>query len=100
MTPLRQIRIAIFIVIFGLVISGVTAFPLLHELNIISKLLAGSATDPSAHSGFIQWILLVQDVREETYERYPFKGYSVGCGSADLPQKSGRSLFFCAVACQ
>jgi hypothetical protein len=75
MTPLRQIRIAIFIVIFGLVISGVTAFPLLHELNLISKLLVGSATDSSAHNEFVQWILRVRDGLEETYQRHPFIAY-------------------------
>jgi hypothetical protein len=75
MTPLRQIRLAILIVIFGLVVSGVTAFPLLHELNFISKLLAGSATDPAGHSGFVHWILQVRQALEETYQRYPFIAY-------------------------
>jgi hypothetical protein len=73
--PLRQIRIAIFIVIFGLVLSGVTAFPLLHELNFISKLLVGSVTNPSAHTGFVQWILRVREGLEETYQRHPFIAY-------------------------
>lgn len=75
MTPLRQIRLAILVVIFGLVVSGVTAFPLLHELNLISNLLAGSATDPSAHTGFIHWILKVREGLEKTYQNYPFIAY-------------------------
>tara|TARA_B110000037_G_scaffold173826_1_gene197842 strand:+ start:18875 stop:19507 length:633 start_codon:yes stop_codon:yes gene_type:complete len=75
MTPLRQIRLAILIVIFGLVLSGVTAFPLLHELNFLSKILAGAATDPSAHTGFVQWILRVREGLEETYKHYPFIAY-------------------------
>lgn len=62
-------------VIFGLVVSGVTAFPLLHELNLISNLLAGSAMDPSAHTGFIHWILKVREGLEKTYQNYPFIAY-------------------------
>lgn len=75
MTPLRQIRLAILIVIVGLVVSGLTAFPLLHELNFLSRLLVGSATDPSGHTGFVQWILRVREGLEETYRRYPFIAY-------------------------
>lgn len=75
MTPLRQIRIAIMIVMTGLIISGVTAFPLLHELNFISRLLAGDSMDPAGHSGFTGWILLVREGLENTYQRYPFIAY-------------------------
>lgn len=62
-------------VIIGLVVSGVTAFPLLHELNLISDVLVGSATDPATHAGFTQWILKVREGLEETYQRYPFIAY-------------------------
>ncbi len=75
MTPLRQIRLAILVVMCGLIVSGVTAFPLLHELNFLSRLLVGSATDPSAHTGFAHWILFVRQGLEETYQRYPFIAY-------------------------
>lgn len=75
MTPLKQIRLAILIVIVGLVVSGVTAFPLLLELNLLSELLAGSSRDPSAHSGLTHWILTVREGLEVTYERYPFIAY-------------------------
>lgn len=63
------------IVMAGLIISGVTAFPLLHELNFISKLLVGDSTDPASHSGFVGWILLVREGLENTYQRYPFIAY-------------------------
>lgn len=75
MTTLRQIRIAIMIVIVGLFISGVTAFPLLYELNFISKLLVGDSTDLADHTGFVGWILLVREGLENTYQRYPFIAY-------------------------
>lgn len=71
MSDLKQIRIAVGIVIAGLVVSGVTAFPLLHELNFLAKLLAadGGQTDLS------RWILTVREGLEVTYEEYPFMAY-------------------------
>ena len=75
MTPLKQIRMALVVVITGLVLSGVTAFPLLHELNLLSDLLAGSSRDPSAHGGLTHWILTVREGLEATYGRYPFIAY-------------------------
>ena len=75
MKPLLQIRIAIAVVIFGLVISGVTAFPLLYELNWISRLMVGSDLEPSAHTGFVHWILFVREGLEVTYKQYPFIAY-------------------------
>lgn len=75
MTPLKQVRLAILVVIVGLVLSGVTAFPLLHELNLLSDLLAGNSRDASAHVGLTHWILTVREGLEVTYQRYPFIAY-------------------------
>ena len=70
MKELKQIRIAVGIVIFGLVISGVTAFPLLHELNLLARFLG------DGDSGLAHWILTVREGLEATYEKYPFIAYS------------------------
>ena len=75
MTPLRQIRLAISVVILGLVLSGVTAFPLLHELNLLSTILAGDSRDPAAHGGLVHWILTVREGLEVSYGKYPFIAY-------------------------
>lgn len=75
MPPLKQIRLAIALVIFGLVISGLSAFPLLHELNLLAQMLAGESRDPAAHAGLIHWILKVREGLENTYRDYPFIGY-------------------------
>lgn len=75
MSSLRQIRLAILIVITGLVISGVTAFPLLHEMNLLSAILAGGSTDPSQHTGLVHWILTVREGLDVTYQKYPFIAY-------------------------
>lgn len=75
MTPLRQIRAAIGIVIVGLVLSGVTAFPLLHEMNLLAAMLAGESRDPSVHVGLVKWILTVREGLELTYQKFPFIAY-------------------------
>ena len=69
MNDLKRIRIAVGIVIFGLVASGLTAFPLLHELNLLAR-FAGDGD-----GGMARWILTVRDGLEATYERYPFIAY-------------------------
>ena len=39
-TRLRsQVRVMVFLFIAGLVLSGLTAFPLLHELNLLVRIL-------------------------------------------------------------
>lgn len=76
MNDLKQIRIAVGIIILGLVISGVTAFPLLHELNLLAVLATGGAgTDPELYHGLLHWILKVREGLEVTYARYPFVAY-------------------------
>ncbi len=74
MTDLKKIRVAIIIVMFGLFISGVTAFPLLHELNFIANLLADDL-NPANHTGLTHWILRVREGLDVTYQAYPFIGY-------------------------
>lgn len=71
--PLRKIRIWITLFIIGLVISGVTAFPLLWELNLLAKWT--TALDPDQSTGLTQWILRVQEGLERTYARDPFIAY-------------------------
>lgn len=75
MSSLKQIRAAILVVIVGLVVSGVTAFPLLYEMNLLASMLAGESRDPSAHAGLVKWILTVREGLEVTYQKYPFIAY-------------------------
>ena len=67
----------IVVVILGLVVSGLTAFPLLHELNFLSRLLVGVDGDlsPVAHDGLTSWVLKVREGLEVTYGNYPFIAY-------------------------
>lgn len=70
-SPLRQTRLAISIVIFGLVLSGVTAFPLLNELNLLCNVLGSE----SERSDLTRWIFKVRDGLANTYRDYPFIAY-------------------------
>lgn len=62
--------------ITGLVVSGVTAFPLLHEMKLLCAFLGiDSATAPEGYHGLEFWILTVRHGLEETYARYPWIAY-------------------------
>ncbi|MBL0103435.1 MAG: hypothetical protein IPP51_06545 [Bacteroidetes bacterium] len=68
-TLLRKIRIWIALFIFGLVLSGVTAFPLQSELNWLSS-----------HSNFLpgilqDWIRRVADGVNQTNNQFSFIAY-------------------------
>lgn len=72
----KKCRISIGLIIFGLVISGVTAFPLLSEMNLLTSLLVGEgSTNHADHSGLTAWILKVREGLETTYAKYPFIAY-------------------------
>lgn len=64
----EKARFWIFWVIIGLVLSGLTAFPLLHELNVLASLV-------DADSGLGSWIHRVRDGLAATHEAYPFIAY-------------------------
>ena len=74
---ITRFRLAIALVIFGLIVSGATAFPLLSELNVLASLVTGGSSDlqPDHYSGFAHWILKVREGLEVTYREYPFIGY-------------------------
>ena len=62
--------------ITGLVLSGITAFPLLLELKILANLLGvGGAQSPDGHTGLTFWILTVRHGLEHTYSEYPWMAY-------------------------
>ena len=77
MSPLRRIRLQLLIVMFGLFVAGVTAFPLLAELDWLSRLLVGpgGSLDPERYQGILRWILTVRAGLETTYAAYPWVAY-------------------------
>jgi hypothetical protein len=73
---LRRIRWALAFFIVGLVLSGLTAFPLLHELNWLCSLLGFDETVlPAGHSGLAYWLLHVRHALAEEHARFPFLAY-------------------------
>ena len=76
MSLLSRYRISLGFFIFGLVISGVTAFPLLHELSILASWLGiDNPADYASLTGIHHWIAFVFHGLQETYASFPFIGY-------------------------
>ena len=74
MNPLHKIRWALGLFIVGLVLSGITAFPLQRELEWFTQFLGVEAAR-DATTSFEQWIVTVRDGLTETYAKYPWMGY-------------------------
>lgn len=73
---LRRYRLILGIFIVGLVISGVTAFPLNHELDLLARLLGVDTLAPqSAPHDLGRWILTVRDGLREMYAAHPWIAY-------------------------
>ncbi len=73
---LFRFRAVMLFFIFGLVVSGVTAFPLLDELNLLCNMLGvGSAPGPEGHAGLEFWLLTVRQGLANTYAAYPWMAY-------------------------
>lgn len=68
---LFRVRVLIAIVIAGLVVSGLTAFPLLYELELLHRWLGTTAAPPALTT----WIAKVHQGLRATYSAYPFIGY-------------------------
>lgn len=65
---------ALFIV--ALVISGVTAFPLLAELKLVVRLLGlEAASGPAGHTGLAFWMLTIRFGLEDMYRQNPWIAY-------------------------
>jgi hypothetical protein len=73
---LRRFRIVLGLFIIGLVLSGLTAFPLRIELDWLVSALGlerGSLAPEPGELGW--WVLQVRDGLRDTYERYPWIAY-------------------------
>ena len=73
---LRRFRVVLVLFIIGLILSGITAFPLQSELSAVADLRGlerVSVTDTS--NGFDHWILTVRDGLQDSYSRHPWLAY-------------------------
>jgi hypothetical protein len=76
MRLLRQARIWIVVMAAGLVIAGVTAFPLVHEVRWLSSVVHDPSTPFVGHAPwFTSWIDRITTGITETSAKYPFIAY-------------------------
>ena len=68
------VRICIVIVMAGLIVSGVTAFPLREELALASDVLARLGVDQWAPA-FVMWVNRVAEGLSVAHASYPFLAY-------------------------
>jgi hypothetical protein len=73
---LRRIRFWLAVFIAGLLLSGITAFPLQTELGWLVSILHLNALQPMAHStGLLPWIERVNQAICNTNSNFPFLAY-------------------------
>ncbi len=73
---LRRYRLVLGAFIVALVLSGVTAFPLLHELEILARMLGVPAdAAASSQSGLRFWIATVREGIRDVHASYPWLAY-------------------------
>lgn len=73
---LRRYRLVLGLFIVGLILSGVTAFPLLHELRLMAAWLGvTNHADYAQHDGLAFWIGQVWHGLEVTHAEFPFIAY-------------------------
>lgn len=73
---LRWIRIWLALFMAGLILSGLTAFPLRAELNLAVRILHANALRPAAEaSDLLPWVERVNVAVSATDARYPFLAY-------------------------
>ena len=73
---LRKYRRVLGLFIVALIVSGITAFPLKRETDLIAAFRGLAEVAPAdASNGFDRWILTVRDGLRETYSRHPWLAY-------------------------
>lgn len=73
---LRRIRVVLAGFVVGLILSGLTAFPLTGELKLLAHSMgAGDLAKPEQFGGVTEWIVRVRNALVATDYRYPFLAY-------------------------
>ena len=73
---LRRFRAVLGLFILGLILSGITAFPLERELEAVAAVRGLERASPAdAGNSFDRWILTVRDGLRDSYVRYPWLAY-------------------------
>jgi hypothetical protein len=72
---LRIIRLVLVLFIIGLVLSGLTAFPLVWELRLLTSWFGHATAIGSSFPGLAHWLSYVHEGLEFTGHEYPFLAY-------------------------
>ncbi len=74
---LLRVRVALSAFMIGLIVSGVTAFPLEAELDLLTRWTGAEkiAASGGAFASAAAWTVTVRDALHATYARYPFIAY-------------------------
>jgi hypothetical protein len=72
---LTRIRIWLAVFIAGLVMSGVTAFPLQMEVGWLDAVLHAHVARVAAEAGLLEWIDRVSAALDATHAQFPFLAY-------------------------
>lgn len=71
-----RIRLMLVAFVIGLLLSGLTAFPLRWEINGLARFMGASASDTvQTTHGLLQWVVRVREGINDGYGRYPFLAY-------------------------
>ena len=71
---MKRYRLVLGVFILGLVLSGVTAFPLAREMDLLVSVL-GLDRNSAGFGGLGFWIRTVHDGLEEVYAAHPWVAY-------------------------
>jgi hypothetical protein len=71
----RMIRILLTFFMFGLIISGLTAFPLILEVNLLEKIMGNRSWLEAIWPEMAHWISRVHQGLNEVNRDYPFMFY-------------------------
>lgn len=74
---LKRIRVALAVLVVGLVASGLTAFPLELELNFLVCQLLGLPSSAAAadYTGLVAWLVTVRNGLHSVYADFPWMAY-------------------------
>ena len=72
---LRWIRLVLGFFVVGLVLSGLTAFPLRWELRLLTSWFGDGTTIGNTFPGLAHWLSHVREGLESTAREYPFLAY-------------------------
>ena len=72
---LRYVRLLLSAFVAALVLSGLTAFPLLWELRLLTSWFGAGTAIGTALPGLAHWLGFVREGLETTGRKYPFLAY-------------------------